>query len=323
MLISVLAVLLGLVLLTYGADRFVIGAAGVGRNLGMSPMMVGLTIVAFATSAPEMLVAGVAALDGATGLAIGNAVGSNITNIALVLGATVVIAPLTVHSQTIKREFPLMFIAVFLAYGLMLDGNLSRLDGIILLLGVFTLIGVTIYLSKHSSVFDPVKLEFEEELEEELPAKVALFWLVLGSILLLVGSRALVSGAVEIAQALGVSDLIIGLTIVAIGTSLPELAASLMSAIKGEQDMALGNIIGSNMFNMLAVLCMPGLIRPSEVSREVLTRDFPIMLFLSALMFFMSYGFRKAGKITKVHGVILLSAFVIYQLILFRSGQSL
>jgi cation:H+ antiporter len=203
----------------------------------------------------------------------------------------------------------------------MLDGDLSRRDGFILLSGVIALISFTVYLSKHSSVLDPVKLEFEEELEKELPAKIALFWLVLGSILLLVGSRALVSGAVDIAQALGVSDLIIGLTIVAIGTSLPELAASLMSAIKGEQDMALGNIIGSNMFNMLAVLCVPGLIRPAEVSSEVLTRDFPIMIFLSVLMFFMSYGFRKAGKITKLHGVILLTGFVIYQFILFRSGQ--
>ena len=321
MLISILAVLLGLALLTYGADRFVIGAASVGRNLGMSPMLVGLTIVAFATSAPEMLVAGVAAMAGKTGLAIGNAVGSNITNIGLVLGATVVISPLLVHSGTIKREFPLMFIAIFLAYGLMLDGDLSRLDGFILLLGLVAMIGVTVFLGKQSSPGDPVKLEFEEELETELPIKRALFWLILGSILLLVGSQALVKGAVDIAHVLGVSDLVIGLTIVAIGTSLPELAASLMSAIKGEQEMALGNIIGSNMFNMLAVLCVPGLINPAEVSKEVLTRDFPIMLLFSALMFFMSYGFRKEGKITKSHGVILLTGFVIYQFILFRSGQ--
>ncbi len=321
MLISILAVLLGLVLLTYGADRFVIGAASVGRSFGMSPMLVGLTIVAFATSAPEMLVAGVAAMAGKTGIAIGNAVGSNIANIGLVLGATVVIAPLVVNSSTIKREFPLMFIAVFLAYGLMLDGDLSRMDGFILLFGLVAMIGTTVYLGKHSSPLDPVKLDFEEGLEEELPIKSAVFWLVLGSILLLVGSQALVKGAVDIAQVMGVSDLVIGLTIVAIGTSLPELAASLMSAIKGEQDMALGNIIGSNMFNMLAVLFVPGLIHPAEVSDKVLTRDFPIMLFLSALMFFMSYGFRKAGKITKLHGVILLACFVGYQFMLFRSGQ--
>ncbi len=321
MLISILAVLLGLVLLTYGADRFVIGASGVGRSFGMSPMIIGLTIVAFATSVPEMLVAGVAAMDGKTGLAIGNAVGSNIANIGLVLGATVLIAPLLVNSSTIKREFPLMFIALFLAYGLMLDGHLSQLDGFILLAGLVMMITVTVFLGKKSSPLDPVKLDFEEELEEELPIKIALFWLVLGSILLLVGSQALVKGAVDIAQAMGVSDLVIGLTIVAVGTSLPELAASLMSAIKGEQDMALGNIIGSNMFNMLAVLCVPGLIHPAEVSEKVLTRDFPFMLLLSALMFFMSYGFRKAGKITKLHGVILLTGFVIYQFILFRSGQ--
>ena len=321
MLISILAVLLGLVFLTYGADRFVIGASGVGRSLGMSPMIIGLTIVAFATSVPEMLVAGVAAMDGKTGLAIGNAVGSNIANIGLVLGATVLISPLLVHSSTIKREFPLMFTALFLAYGLMLDGDLSRLDGFILLLGFVVTIGLTVYLGKKSSPLDPVKLDFEEELETELSVKNALFWLILGSILLLVGSQVLVKGAVDIAQLMGVSDLVIGLTIVAVGTSLPELAASVMSAIKREEDMALGNIIGSNMFNMLAVLCVPGLIHPAGVSKEVLTRDFPFMLLLSALMFFMSYGFRKSGKITKQHGVILLTGFVIYQFILFRSGQ--
>lgn len=320
MLINILEVLLGLVLLTYGADRFVIGAASVGSKLGMSPMLIGLTIVAFATSVPEMLVAGVAAWDGKTGLAIGNAVGSNITNIALVLGATAVISPLLVHSGTIKREFPLMFIALFLAYALLWDGELSRLDGGILLLGMFAMIAVTIYLSKYSSAFDPVKLDFEEGLETNLATKFAVFWLVLGSILLFVGSQALVKGAVSIAQVLGVSDLVIGLTIVAVGTSLPELAASLMSAIKGEQDMALGNIIGSNMFNMLGVLCVPGLIHPAVVDEKVLTRDFPIMLLLSALMFFMSYGFRKAGKITKLNGAILLVGFVVYQCVLFRSG---
>ncbi len=320
MLISILAVLLGLVLLTYGADRFVDGAAAVGRNLGMSPMIIGLTIVAFATSAPEMLVAGVAALDGATGIAIGNAVGSNITNIGLVLGITAVISPLMVNSSTIKREFPLMFLAVFLAYGLMLDGNLSRLDGIILLIGMIVTICVTVYLGRHSPVDDPVKQDFEEELEETLPPKSAYFWLVMGAILLLAGSKLLVKGAVDIAHFYEISDLVIGLTIVAIGTSLPELAASLVSAVKGEQDMALGNVIGSNMFNMLAVLFVPGLIHPGVVSEDVLTRDFPFMLLLSALMFFMSYGFRKAGKITKLNGVVLLVGFIFYQLMLFRLG---
>ncbi|MFK8067330.1 MAG: calcium/sodium antiporter [Gammaproteobacteria bacterium] len=320
MLINTLAVLIGLALLTYGADRFVIGASSVGAKLGMSPLIIGLTIVAFATSVPEMLVAGVAAWGGKTGLAIGNAVGSNITNIALVLGATAFVSPLLVHSGTIKREFPMMFAALFLAYALLWDGLLSRLDGSILLVSMFLMIMVTVFLGKKSSVFDPVKIDFEEELENDLTTNAAVFWLILGSVLLFAGSQALVKGASNIAQFWGVSDLIIGLTIVAIGTSLPELAASLMSAIKGEQDMALGNIIGSNMFNMLGVLSVPGLIHPAKVDGEVLTRDFPIMLFLSILMFFMSYGFRKAGKITKLHGAILLVAFAIYQFVLFRSG---
>ncbi len=320
MLISVLAILLGLVLLTYGADRFVIGAASVGRFLGLSPMIVGLTIVAFATSAPEMLVAGVAAWDGATGLAIGNAVGSNITNIALVLGATAAIAPLSVHSKTIRREFPMMFVVLIVTFALLLDGDLSRLDGSILLLGLLLLIASTVYLGKKSRPDDPILEEFEEELEEGLTPMMAFFWLMLGSLLLLAGSRVLVNGAVDIARFLGVSDLIIGLTIVAVGTSLPELAASLMSAMKNEQDMALGNILGSNMFNMLGVLSVPGLIHPAPVAQDVMVRDFPIMFFLSALMFFMSYGFHEGGTITRINGIILLSCFAAYELLLYFTG---
>lgn len=323
MIMSSLAVILGLALLTYGADRFVLGASGLARSLGMSPLLIGLTIVAFATSAPELLVAVIAAWQGATGLAIGNAVGSNIANIGLVLGVTAIITPLVVHSGTIKREFPLMFAALILALLLIWDGDLNRLDGAILAIALLLMISLMVYLGKRSASSDPLKQEFEHEIAGELAGltlRTTIIWLLLGLILLLAGSQLLVRGAVDIAQSLGVSDLVIGLTIVAVGTSLPELATSVMSAIKGEQDIALGNVIGSNMFNILGVLCVPGLIRPEAVRPEVMSRDFPIMLLMSALMFFMAYGFRRADRITRFNGVVLLAGFISYQLILFKSA---
>lgn len=321
MIFSSLAVLLGLALLTYGADRFVLGASGLARNLGMSPLIIGLTIVAFATSAPELLVAAVAAWKGSTGLAIGNAVGSNIANIGLVLGATAIITPLTVHSSTIKREFPLMFVALILALVLLWDGDLNRMDGVILVIALFLMISLMVYLGKQSPIADPLKQEFEQELAGELAGltlRMTLIWLLVGLVLLLTGSQVLVRGAVDIAQIMGVSDLVIGLTIVAVGTSLPELATSVMSAIKDEQDIALGNVIGSNMFNILGVLSVPGLVRPEAVSQEVMNRDFPFMLLMSALMFFMAYGFRRADRITRLNGMVLLGGFIAYQFILFE-----
>ncbi len=319
MMLSIIAVLVGLVFLTYGADRFVLGASGLARTLGLSPLIIGLTIVAFATSAPELLVAAVASMEGSPGLAIGNAVGSNITNIGLVLGITAIISPLLVNSITIKREFPIMFAALLLTYALIFSGDLSRLDGMILAIGLVVIITLTVYLGKRGGKDDPLIAEIEAEVVEGLSLKAASLWLVFGLALLVGGSQAMVYGAVEIAKAFGVSDLVIGLTIVAIGTSLPELAASVMSALKGEQDLALGNVIGSNMFNILGVMAVPGLIAPSAVDAEVLSRDYPFMLLLSALMFFMAYGLRRAQTITRLNGVLLLVGFIAYQYILFQS----
>lgn len=319
MLLSSLAVILGLVLLTYGADRFVIGASGLARSLGLSPMIIGLTVVAFATSAPEMLVAAVAALEGSPGMAVGNAVGSNIANIGLVLGVTALISPLVVNSATIRREFPIMFAALFLTYALIFQGDLNRVDGIVLAIGLVVIVALTVYLGRKSGPNDPLVAELENEIPDSIPLGYALFWLAVGLAMLIGGSQAMVYGAVEIARALGVSDLVIGLTIVAVGTSLPELAASVMSALKGEQDIALGNVIGSNMFNILGVMAVPGLLSPASVDSEVLQRDYPFMLLMSFLMFFMAYGLRRAQKITRLNGAILLIGFMVYQVILFKS----
>ena len=321
MLLPALEILVGLGLLTYGADRFVEGASATAANLGVSPLLIGLTIVGFGTSAPEMLVAVVASMNEKPELAIGNALGSNITNIALVLGATALIAPLAVDSKILRTEFPVMLFAMILAVGLMVDFELGRRDGIILAVGAVALIGFLIWLGLKASSGDRLAKEFEDE-TVSLPMSRALRGLVLGLALLLLGSNILVDGATTIATALGVSELIIGLTIVAIGTSLPELAASAASALKGEPEIAIGNIIGSNMFNMLAVLPLPGLIFPGPIQEVVVTRDGAVMLGLAVAMLLMSFGFRGPGHINRIEGALLLSAFCGYQWILYLSVVS-
>lgn len=320
-LISTAAIIFGFVVLVWGADRFVQGAAAFARNLGVSPLVIGLTIVGIGTSAPEILISIIAAYDGNPALAVGNALGSNITNIAMVLGVTALIVPLLVKSDTLKREYPVMFLIMMLALVLCLDGDLSRFDGSILFIGLIAMLiwMVKLGLRKHET--DQLETEFEQEIPT-LSTGVALFWLAIGLVLLLVSSRALVWGAVNIAHAFGVSDLIIGLTIVAIGTSLPELAASVMSALKGEPDIALGNVIGSNMFNLLAVLGLPGLIAPHVLDPAVLTRDFPFMIGFTIVMFIMAYGFKKSGRINRVEGGLLLLGYIIYLGVLYHSATS-
>ncbi len=320
MLMFVTALVIGLILVVWGADRFVIGAAASARNLGVSALIIGLTVVGFGTSVPEILVSAVAAWQGNPGLAIGNALGSNIANIALILGATALVAPLKVHSETLRREYPVLVLVTLVAFALMLDGVLDRFDGVLLLMGLVALLAWMIHLGLRSRSEDPIGSEFEAEIPSEMPMGVALGWLIVGLIVLLIGSRALVWSAVGIAQALGVSDLVIGLTIVAIGTSLPELATSLVSAIKNEHDIALGNIIGSNMYNLLAVMSLPGLIRPGPFDPHVLLRDFPIVIGLTLALFAMAYGFGGPGRINRVEGSILLCAFAGYQGLLFVRG---
>ncbi|MDT8364594.1 MAG: calcium/sodium antiporter [Nitrosomonas sp.] len=312
MLYSILAVLCGFVLLVWGADRFVLGASALARNLGISPLIIGLTIVGFGTSTPELLVSAVAAWEGNPAMGIGNVLGSNITNIGLILGLTALIAPMTVHSVTLKREFPVLLLIMILALLLMLDGELGQFDGGVLLLGTVLLIAWMVRLGLNDRNGDAMASEFSEEIPAQLPTGKAVMWLVLGGITLLVSSRMLVWGAVNIAEWFGVSDLIIGLTIVAIGTSLPELAASIVSALKGEHDIAIGNVLGSNMFNLLAVLAMPGLIKPSVLPADVLLRDFPVMFGLTVVLLVMSYGLRTAGRINRIEGGILLCVYLGY-----------
>ncbi len=317
MLTETLAVVSGFALLVWGADRFVTGASATASNLGISPLLIGLTIVGFGTSAPEILVSAMASLNGNPGLAIGNAIGSNITNVALILGFTALCFPLQVHSGTLRRELPMLLITSLIAYALVLDQSLDFVDGSILLLGLVLMLGWTVHLGLSSRSSDPMANEYEAEIPRDMSTPTALFWLLAGILVLLASSRLLVWGAVGIASHFGISDLIIGLTIVALGTSLPELAASLAGAMKNEHDIAIGNIIGSNMFNLLAVLGIPGLIQPGPVDPAVVSRDFPVMIGLTLAMLLMARGFRGAGMITRLEGGILFAAYCGYQALLY------
>ncbi len=317
MLIDLAAIAAGFVLLVWAADRFVSGAAGVARALGVSPMIVGLTIVGFGTAAPEILVSAMAALAGNPALGIGNAIGSNITNIALILGTAALVAPLTVRSATLRRELPVLAGIMLVSLGLLMDGELERIDGVVLLTGLVAFIGWLIHLARRSTNDDPIAEEFMAEMPAPITLPAALLWLAVGLIVLLVSSRLLVWGAVNLATTLGISDLVIGLTVVAIGTSLPELAASVIAARRGEHDIAVGNVLGSNIFNLLAVMGLPGVIRPGAIPGAVLTRDFPIMIGLTLAFFFLAWGVGKRGYLSRFSAALLLASFGAYQLILY------
>ncbi len=314
MLLTMGAVIAGFLILIWGADRFVMGAAALARNSGISPLLIGLTIVGFGTSAPEIMVSGMAAFQGNPNLAVGNAVGSNIANIGLILGFTALLSPLLVRSSILRREYPLLLGISTVVYFLLLDGELSLTDSIFMLLG---LLGSLVWLVRigirRASDQDPLAAESDAEIPTDMSTLSALLWFIIGLTLLLLSSRLLVWGAVQIATTLGVSDLVIGLTIVAIGTSLPELAASVMSALKNEHDLAVGNIIGSNIYNLLAVLPMPGLIASTTIGDDVLTRDFPLLLILTIALLILGFGRQRDGRINRLSGSLLLISFVFYQ----------
>ncbi len=319
MLIDYLAIIVGFILLIWSADRFIVGAAATANNYNVPPLIIGLTIVGFGTSAPEMMVAGFAAYNDSPSLAIGNALGSDITNITLVLGMAALISPLNVQSRIIRKELPILLLVTLVAIALMSDMTLGQFDGFILASLLFLLMWWITRQGLRNQFEDALTEEIIEELPGKMPTSHALFWLIIGLILLTVSSKILVWGAVNIATDLGISELIIGLTVIAIGTSLPELAASITGALKNEDDLAIGNVIGSNLFNTLGVLAIPGLVSPSTLNESVLYRDLPIVFILTIMLFVMAYGFRGRGRINRIEGGILLSAFIAYQILLFFS----
>jgi len=320
MLMAIGAIIAGLVLLVWSADKFVEGAAATAKHLGMPTLLIGMVIIGFGTSAPELAVSAMAASDGNPGLALGNGYGSNITNIALIVGLTAIIAPIAVHSQVIRKELPLLLVLTLIAGAQLLDGELSRLDGWVLL-GVFAAVmGWSIYQG-YQGKEDPLAGDTETEMiAHPMPLKSAIIWLVVGLVLLIASSRILVWGAVTIAQSLGISDLIIGLTIVAIGTSLPELASALAAVKKNEHDLILGNILGSGIFNTLAVVGLAAVIEPLSVAPEVLYRDWTLMFGLTLALLVMGFGLTGWRKlISRVDGALLLLVYVGYTGYLFST----
>ncbi len=312
MILAWAAVLVGLALLVWSADRFVEGAAATARHLGMPPLLIGMVIVGFGTSAPEMVISALAAWQGNPGIALGNAYGSNIGNIALILGITALWKPIPVRSEVLKKELPLLVGATLLAAAQLYDGEVSRMDALVLLVVFVGLMSWSIRQGMKGRG-DALAEETEKELNEQpMPLRRALLWLLVGLVVLAASSRILVWGAVEIAHSLGVSDLIIGLTVVALGTSLPELASSLAAARKGEHDIALGNVIGSNLFNTLAVVGIAGAIKPIAVGREVFLRDLPVVGVLTLSLFVLGYGFRGSRQINRPEGAALVVCYLGY-----------
>lgn len=312
MFIFILAIVLGLVVLVFSADKFVDGASSLASYYGLSPLLIGMVIIGFGTSAPEMMVSALASLEGSPGIALGNAYGSNIANISLILGVTAFIFPITVHSNVLRKELPILFFITIVSIGALVDLKLTRIESIILLV-LFSGFMMWTIVEGLSNKGDALGSEVNIELKtSKIPVKKSYFMVLGGILFLILSSRALVYGAVGIAKIFGVTDIVIGLTIVAVGTSLPELASSIVAAKKGEADIALGNVLGSNFFNTLFVVGLAGVIHPLKIDEDVFYRDIGFMTFLTFLLFIFGYGFKKKGKINKWEGLTLVILYIVY-----------
>lgn len=319
MLIEVIIFIAGLIALSWGADRFVFGASALAKNIGISPMVIGMTIVAMGSSAPEIMVAATASLADNPDTAVGNAIGSNITNIMMVLAITALLKPILISSGTIRRELPLLMVVSLIAAFFLADYVLDFREGMTLIVMFFLVIGGLTWLSLRADRRDPLVEEASDEIPHGVPTSKAVFWVAVGLIILPVSASFMVDSAVVIARHFGLSDLLIGLTIIAIGTSLPELAASIAGVLKNEDDLAMGNIIGSNIFNILAVLAMPGLIAPGAIDPDAITRDIYVMLGATFLLVAFSFNIGGSRNINRWQGGLLLAGFLSYQGWLFYS----
>lgn len=312
MILAIVAVVIGLAVLVWSADKFVDGAVGIAEYCGMSTLLIGMVIVGFGTSAPELTVSALSAGQGNPELALGNAYGSNIANIALILGATALISPILMQRSVIRGDLPILIAVSLLSIALVWDGSVVRWNGVLLLVVFSLVMGYSIWRELRKAHAEATE-SVEEESAEKASLGKSIMWLVLGLALLVASSRALVWGAVEIARTLGVSDLLIGLTIVAIGTSLPELASSIAAARKGENDLALGNIIGSNLFNTLAVVGLAATISPmDEIEKAVTYRDMPLMTALTVALIVLGFRRKGDGRLNRIAGAILLAIYVGY-----------
>jgi cation:H+ antiporter len=313
-LLPIVALISGFILLIWSADEFTENGAKIANVFKVSPLIIGLIIFGFGTSAPEMLVSGLAAMDGNTSLSIGNAIGSNIFNIALVLGISAIIMPIEVNEDILKKEWIFLMIATLCAGLLLFDQRLDFIDGLILLTLLVLFLGYTFKEAKNKKHHEFDNLEQTIDKSQTTKIWVMLF---IGLVVLISSAKLVVWGGTHLAQFFGVSDLIIGLTVVALGTSLPELAVSISSVLKKQFEMVVGNVIGSNLFNTIAVLAIPGLIHPSDVPMQVMSRDYPVMLLLTILLFFVSYKFGKKYIINRFEGFALIGVFSFYMWQLF------
>lgn len=313
MILAIIAVVIGLAVLVWSADKFVDGAVGVAEFCGMSTLLIGMVIVGFGTSAPELTVSAISASQGNPALALGNAYGSNIANIALILGATALISPILMQRSVIRGDLPILIAVSLLSIALVWDGSVVRWNGVLLLVVFALVMAYSIWRELKKARVEASNSVEEESAGKQTSLGKSIFWLVLGLALLVASSRALVWGAVEIARTLGVSDLLIGLTIVAIGTSLPELASSIAAARKGENDIALGNIIGSNLFNTLAVVGLAATISPmDEIEKAVTYRDMPLMTALTVALIVLGFRRKGDGRLNRIAGAILLAVYIGY-----------
>ncbi|BCV46545.1 sodium:calcium antiporter [Shewanella algae] len=319
MLFNIFLLLAGLSVLVWSADKFVYGAGAFARNLGLPPMLIGLTIVAMGSSAPEMFVAASASMAGMPDTAVGNVLGSNVANVSLILGLTSLLGAIAVSSRTLKREIPMMLGATVLAGYFLHDEYLSRSEGVILLALFFGLMGYLIWHALTNKTKDPLADEADAEIPKDVPTAKAVLWLIIGLVLLPLSADWMVDGAVGIAKSFGLSDLVIGLTIIAVGTSLPELAACVAGVLKKEDDLAIGNIVGSNLFNILAVLAIPGLIAPGVIDAAAAGRDFYMVLGTSCALALLVLSTGKQRELKRWHGALLLISFIGYQYSLFQS----
>jgi cation:H+ antiporter len=315
MILACTAVAIGLVLLVWSSDRFVEGAAALAAHFGVSPFIIGMVIVGFGTSLPEMLISVQSAVQGNPGIALGNAYGSNIANIGLILGITALICPVLMPSAILKKDLPLLLAVTLLAALYVSNSSISRMEA----LGMLALFAVIMLWTIRKGLLGR-EIFLTRESGKDIPRSVPLWhsWLRIcgGLIILLISSRMLIWGAVRAAGFFGVSDLIIGLTIVAIGTSLPELASSLAAIRKKRHDIALGNVLGSNLFNTLAVVGLAGSIRPMTMPAEVLTRDVSTMTALTLVLFVFGYNFGSGSRISRPAGAVLLLAYITYTALL-------
>ncbi|MPV85358.1 calcium/sodium antiporter [Ostreibacterium oceani] len=324
MLINGLFVVVGLVVLIWSADRFIDGASATARHFGMPALLVGMLIVGFGTSAPELAVSALASLGGNSGIAVGNAYGSNIANIGLVLAITALIYPLSVSSRIVRREIPWLLVILLLSFAFFYDREINRIEAAAMFFGMFIIL---IFSAYYGNEDDALTQEITQEINEkestsaQQPLSKAILSLGIGLLLLLISSHFLVKGAVAIAQFFGLSDLIIGLTIIAIGTSLPELASAIAAAKKNEPDIVLGNIIGSCLFNSMAVVGLAGMIKPMTVSPIFLQRDFVACVVLTIMLWVFAFGIKGVAKITRKEGGMLLAGYIGYSVYLLMTLQ--